>query len=409
MWLAPITARGIRDGMERSLCRDVIFPELEAKSYWSFAAISPLSAPAKVSIDRWHAALAAQGLAAFGLAVSARDELRRELAALLGGAQGDYALTQGTTAGIVAVARSIGWREGDCIVVFGGEFPTNDVPWRQAAFDFGLVVEVIEGADALDHERTISRLSSILATRRVRLVAVSAVEFQTGFAMPIQAIAEVCHRTDALVAVDAIQAAGVMPLNLVAVGADFAFGGGHKWLLGVDGCGWVYASERGKAAMGHAMAGWLSLEEAIDFLFEADKLGKAKAMLAQPRVLESGSSSTAAVFATLEGVKLCRSAEPARTLAWVQALHDGVEGPLVELGFTSGRGRDLATRSGTLSLLPPTGVDLRALQGALMRRGVTSTIPDGRLRLAPHFCSRVDEGELIVAVMGECLVESRVR
>jgi len=391
--------------MNEDLDRARIFPDLEARSYWSFAAISPLSAPAKSAIDRWHETLGRQGLAGFGLAVQARDELRRELAGLLGGDERDYALTQGTTAGIVSVARSLRWRAGDTLVLFGGEFPTNVLPWQQAAHDFGLEIELIESAEFGHPEIGMSRLSSILKTKRVQLVALSAVEFQSGLAMPVRAIALAAHAAGALVSVDAIQAAGVMPLDLVEVGADFAYGGGHKWLLGVDGAGWVYASEQGKAALGPAMVGWLSVERAIDFLFEADQLGQARATLSQPRVLESGSTSSAATFALLEGVRLCRRAEPAKTLAWVQSLHDLVEGRLIELGFVSQRGARVETRSGILSLLPPAGVSLRALQSALMRRGVTLTIPDGRLRLAPHFCSRPAEGELIVEVMAECLAE----
>jgi selenocysteine lyase/cysteine desulfurase len=393
--------------MNDHLDRAILFPDLEARSYWSFAAISPLSAPAKAAIDRWHETLARQGMAGFGLAVAAREETRRELAGLLGGDEQDYALTQGTTAGIVSVARSIRWRAGETIVVFGGEFPTNVVPWQQAARDFGLEIEVVPSADFVDVDLGMSRLSSILKNKKVQLVALSAVEFQSGLTMPVRAISEAAHVAGALVSVDAIQAAGVMPLNLVEVGADFAYGGGHKWLLGVDGAGWVYASERGKEALGSAMAGWLSVEGAIDFLFEPNKLGHERAMLSQPRVLESGSTSTAAVCALLEGVRLCRRAEPRATLAWVQGLHDLVEGRLVELGFVSERGARVESRSGTLSLLPPAGVSLRALQSALMRRGVTLTIPDGRLRLAPHFCSRVAEGELIVEVMAESLAESR--
>lgn len=390
-----------------------LFPELEAKVYWSFAAISPMCEPVRLAVDGWHRALATRGLVAFGAAVEARDTLRRELAALLGGEPGDFALTHGTTAGILGVARSLRWRAGSgtsggrgALVVFGGEFPTNVIPWRQAALENDL--EVIE----LDHEvfrdpvEGISRFSSILETRDVRLVAVSAVEFQTGLAMPVAELARVAHEHGALIAVDTIQKAGVMSVDLVAEGVDFAYGGGHKWLLGTDGAGWLYVSKSARAELTDSMIGWLSMEDAVDFLFEPGKLGRERRAVAQPRAQEGGSSSSAAVFALLEGVRLCREARPDTTFAWTQRLHDAVEPQLLALGFQSERAEHALARSATLSLRAPAGVSLRRLHGALLARGVVLTTPDGRLRLAPHFFSTMAEAERLLEAMPSALKES---
>lgn len=390
-----------------------LFPELEAKVYWSYAAISPLCEPVRRAVDGWHHALAINGLVAFGAAVEARETLRRELAALLGGEASDFALTHGTTASILGVARSLRWRVPagraggrGALVVFRGEFPTNVIPWRQAALENEL--EIIE----LDHElfrepaEGISRFSSILKTRDVRLVAVSAVEFQTGLAMPVAELARVAHEYGALIAVDAIQKAGAMPIDLSAEGVDFAYGGGHKWLLGTDGAGWLYVSKSARTELSDAMIGWLSMEDAVDFLFEPGKLGRLRKAVEQPRAQEAGSSSSAAVFALIEGVRLCREADPARTFAWIQRLHDAVERRLVELGFVSERAEHSAARSATLSLRPPTGVSLRRLHGALLARGVVLTTPDGRLRLAPHFFSTMAEAELLLEAMPSALGES---
>lgn len=390
-----------------------LFPDLAAKVYWSYAAISPMCEPVRLAVDAWHRALATRGLVAFGAAVEAREALRRELAGLLAVEAEDLALTHGTTAGILGVTRSLRWRRPGAsrrgaVVVFGGEFPTNVIPWRQAAMENDL--EVLE----LDHEHFrdpadgISRLSSILKTHDVRLVAVSAVEFQTGLAMPIAELARAAHAHGALIAVDAIQKAGAMPIDLAAEGVDFAYGGGHKWLLGTDGAGWLYVSKSARAELTDAMSGWLSMEDAVDFLFEPGKLGRVRSAVEQPRAQEAGSSSSAAVFALIEGVRLCRAADPARTFAWVQQLHDAVEPRLVELGFVSERAEHCSARSATLSLRPPTGVSLRRLHGALLERGVVLTTPDGRLRLAPHFFSTMAEAEQLLAVMPLALEESRV-
>ncbi|HRE87658.1 MAG TPA: hypothetical protein PK095_00845, partial [Myxococcota bacterium] len=103
-------------------------------------------------------------------------------------------------------------------------------------------------------------------------------------------------------------------------------------------------------------------------------------------------------FALIEGVRLCRQADPARTFGWVQRLHDAVEPRLLELGFHSERAARTEARSATLSLRPPAGVSLRRLHGALLARGVVLTTPDGRLRLAPHFFSTMAEADLLEAM-----------
>jgi selenocysteine lyase/cysteine desulfurase len=224
--------------------------------------------------------------------------------------------------------------------------------------------------------------------------------------MPVAELARVAHDHGALIAVDTIQKAGAMPVDLSAEGVDFAYGGGHKWLLGTDGAGWLYVSKSARAELSDAMIGWLSMEDPVDFLFEPGRLGRPRRAVEQPRAQEGGSSSSAAVFALLEGVRLCREADPARTFAWTQRLHDAVEPRLLELGFGSERAERPELRSATLSLRPPSGVSLRRLQAALLARGVVLTTPDGRLRLAPHFFSTMAEAELLLDAMPAALAEA---
>lgn len=394
--------------MNEHTSSDPLFPDLAARAYWSFAAISPIARPVKAAVDAWHDRLAREGVMAFGQAMEARERLRAELAGLLGGAASDYGLVQGTTAGITALARSFRWRPGERVLLFDDEFPANTVPWREAAREHRLGVDTVAIARfAHDVGPGLATVEALLRRGGVRLVAVSAVEFQSGLGMPLAALAELCHRHGALLAVDAIQAAGCCPLELPALGVDLAVGGGHKWLLGIDGAGWIYVAPRAREAIGPAMSGWLSFERGADFLFEPGRLHAAREHLPAPRIFEGGSTSSAAACALLEGVRLCRAADPARTLVHVQGLHDRVEPVLVALGFTSERAPYAAGRSGILAARPPAGVSLGALHKALAARGVVVSTPDGRLRLAPHFMSTAAEADHIAAALPEALAEVR--
>src|SRR5690606_14112178 len=89
-----------------------------------------------------------------------------------------------------------------------------------------------EGLAALERE----------LVRGARLVAVSAVQFQTGLAMPLGAMAALCHQHGAELFVDGIQAMGVVPIDVGALGIDYLASGSHKWLMGTEGAGILYVS-----------------------------------------------------------------------------------------------------------------------------------------------------------------------
>ncbi len=213
--------------------------------------------------------------------------------------------------------------------------------------------------------------------------------------MPIAAMAEICHRHGALLCVDAIQAAGAVPLDLSAAGVDFAVGGGHKWLLALDGVGWLYVAPGREALLEPDFTGWLSVESAVRFLFEPDALDYDAPLVAVPRVFEAGSSSTAAIVALDASLGAIEAVGVAAIHAATQRYHDAIEPVLVAAGFVSERRCHPAARSGILGLRPPEGVVLTELQARLGEHGIAVTIPDGRLRIAPHIVSDCGGAEAV--------------
>src|SRR5690606_32670758 len=122
-----------------------------------------------------------RGVGGFFAWYEQRARLREWLAALLCAGAGEVALTSGTSAGIAASALSYPWRPRDRVVLFTGEFPANVTPWQRAAALFNLEVAWVPvAAFADDPEAGLQRLEATLRGGRVRLVAVSAVQFQSG-------------------------------------------------------------------------------------------------------------------------------------------------------------------------------------------------------------------------------------
>ena len=68
----------------------------------------------------------------------------------------------------------------------------------------------------------------------------SLVLFRSSFIQDARAVIDKAHQVGAHVILDIYQWAGVIPIDLTALGADFAVGGSVKWLCGGPGAGYLY-------------------------------------------------------------------------------------------------------------------------------------------------------------------------
>lgn len=401
----PLTLPGVSAPVcgERSL-----FPTLQARSFLAHAAISPANCATTKAAQAFIDHVASLGVGAFPIWAAQRERLRGSLGELMDGDAQQIVLTPGCTKGITDLALALPLREGEVILTYRGEFPANVVPWKLAAESRGARVELMELPDPTDEhcaEKIVSALETRLAqSDRPRWLAVSGVQFQTGLRMPLGPMLEVCRRYNTRAFVDGIQGAGVVPWSLRELGVDAFFSGAHKWLLGLEGVGFGYFSSALMEELRPLTAGWLSYPEAEEFLFKgAGYLSYDRELRSTPQVFE-GSTASAIGFAALEGgVDVLLHLGTRAVYEHIQKFHDEIEPRLVALGFASLRARDPDLRSGLLSFRPPSGLHVPGFAAALRGRGVTLSIPDGLIRLAPHFSNSLDEVPLVVAAFEESL------
>lgn len=381
-----------------------LYPDLQAKAYLAHAAVAPVSTLVKEAVSRLLASYAAQGNGAFFEWMEQREKLREKLGRLIGAKGEDIALSSGTSRGLTDIALSLPWRTGDKVVLFDREFPANVCPWQRAAELFGLELAFVDTSRAIaDTEGVLEQVETVLRGG-ARLVAVSAVQFQTGLRMPLAGLGRLCARYGAELCVDAIQACGVIPLNVEQLGIDYLVTGGHKWLLGPEGVGFVYARAERARALVPRTSGWLSHEDGTSFLFAGKGHLRYDRPIKQSIQMLEGGSCSALGFAALEaGIEPLLALTPAAILAHVGAYLDPLERGLVARGFRSLRAVDPASRSAILTLDPPDGVGATELSNALKARGVYASMPDGLLRLAPHFSNAPSEIETVLAAVDESL------
>ncbi|MFP4336267.1 MAG: aminotransferase class V-fold PLP-dependent enzyme, partial [Wenzhouxiangella sp.] len=266
-----------------------LFPDLEVPVYLNHASVSPPSLAVRAAVNRTMDGYARRGMAWYSEEMDRRERVRGQLARLIGADAPDLALVPNTSAGVMTVALCLPWRHGERIVLFEGEFPTNITPWQQAARRHGLEIVWMQ-AEAFRHDRAdaLERLEDQLRTG-VRLVAVSAVQFTTGQRMPLAEIGAMCRHHGAELFVDAIQAAGVVPLDVQAMCIDYLTAGSHKWLMAPEGLAGFYAAPQAAERLQPNVAAWLSHEQPFAFLTDGPgQLRYDRPIVPSARMAEAG-------------------------------------------------------------------------------------------------------------------------
>ena len=123
------------------------------------------------------------------------------------------------------------------MLVSDKEFPANVYPWMRLG-ELGIEMELVPTTPDgwPDEPRLLERLSD----PRVRVLAISLVQFSNGYLADLSALSAATRRTGAYLVVDGIQGVGQVPLDLSRVEVDVLACGGQKWLLSPWGSGFIY-------------------------------------------------------------------------------------------------------------------------------------------------------------------------
>jgi len=173
-------------------------------------------------------------------ATAAYEGARRKVARFINArSYREVVFVRNTTEAINLVAHSWGWThvgQGDVVILTQMEHHSNLVPWQLLAQARGARLEFI-GLDA-QGRLVLSELDRLLDRfgRRVKLVGVSGMSNVLGTINPVAEIARRAHDAGALLLVDGAQSVPHLPVDVRAIGADFAAFSGHK-MLGPTGMG----------------------------------------------------------------------------------------------------------------------------------------------------------------------------
>lgn len=235
-----------------------LFPVTNDAIYLNSASQAPLNTLVN---DRLQAYLKGE-LNPLGKKAFDRGNIRTLLSKLLGGSPEEYALVTSTGVGLGIVAEGLYLKEGDNIVIPEREHWNNTFPWLQLQKK-GVEIRFAKVNDdsSIDPEEI-----DKLIDHNTRVVAIAAVRFNSGFRPNLSTIGKMAHAKGALFVVDAAQAAGMIPIDVVKNEIDVMAGCGFKWLLGMHGTGYLYVSKNAMSKIDPVLPGMYAAEAQYDKL-----------------------------------------------------------------------------------------------------------------------------------------------
>jgi cysteine desulfurase/selenocysteine lyase len=367
------------------------FPSRGHSIQFNHASVAPLPARAAEALARYARSLTTRGALDWKAWLEEATELRRLSARLIGaddsvGGWRSISVVPNTSWGLDLVANGLEWSKGETIVTTASEFPANLTAWI-ALQRFGVTVRRVPAPDGAFSLDDIARACD----GSTRLVSVSAVAFHTGFRAPVEDLGAFCRQRGILFGLDAIQAVGAQPVDVVRGNVDFLSADGHKWMLGPEGCGILFTTPALRARLA-APAGWTNLKRTslTDY-----RVPDSPVYVEDGTKFEPGTPPTPGVYALTASLGLLLqigvetvASRIARTLG---VLAEG----LPRLGFTPVLFGG-PPRSGILAARPPAGKDVRFLARRLAERNVAVAPREGFLRFSPHVGNDEEEAQRIL-------------
>jgi len=222
------------------------FPALERWTYLNTATFGQMPRRAADAVAQHLARRDELACADFMQWFDDADRIRGQIAELIGCQGADIAFIQNASAGLSLLLGGLDWKTGDQIVTLRDEFP-NHYYYPSHLRESG--VEFVE----TDWQQFYASL-----TARTRLVAISTVNYSTGFRPPLHEIGTELRRRHIMLYVDGTQSLGALRFDVGSVQPDLFAVDAYKWLLSPNGAGFMYVSPELRQRLAPAVIGWRS-------------------------------------------------------------------------------------------------------------------------------------------------------
>lgn len=354
-----------------------LFPYLENGTiYFNHAATSPLSTRVVEAMQRHLNERSAGPVDTYFADLKVVDGLRSSVARLINATSSDrIAFCLNTSDAINLIAAAYPWRPGDRILTNDLEFPANVYPYLNLRTK-GVHVDTLSCPDGRVSVDAVERA----LTTSTRMVAISAVQFLSGYRADLRAIGALCRARNVKLVVDGIQAVGAVPVDVQASAIDALACGAQKWMMSPHGTGFVFLSEDLQGMLRQQYLGWLSVADPWNFHDHEQSLA------ASARRYEGGTLNYPGLMGMRAAVDMLLEVGTEAIERQLRRMTDRIveHASRVE-GWTITTPLEPEARSGIITIRPGNPEETKRWFDLLMGRRVTISLREGQLRFSPHF------------------------
>lgn len=356
------------------------FPVTRELIYLNHAAVAPLCRPASDAMKQLVEDACRYGSLHYDRWMEAYDGLRGAAAKLIHASEGEIAIVKNTSEGIATIALGLDWRPGDRVIAFTEEFPANYYPWLRLEAR-GVKVTWLSIYDSLQ------KIAEAIAG--ARLLAISYVNYLSGYRADLRSIGELCREHGCFFFVDAIQGLGAFSIDVEACHIDALAADGHKWMLGPEGNGILYVRRKWLDAIEPAEFGWTNPANYADY--------SSRDMTLRPNAgrYECGTLNTVGCFGLTAALEFLEDVGIENIARAIDELADQLATGVRERGYAVMIERTAKTGSGIVSFRHPS-ISCHTIVSDLKRHQIVAAPRQGWVRMAPHFYISPDEIEQVL-------------
>lgn len=369
-----------------------LFPALKERVWLNAAASSPASSLVLEAMQKHLQETVNSGDLHFPAWLHFKEQLRARVAAFIGAsAAKDVGFTPSTSFGFHVIAQCLKARGIDEVLVLESEFPSTTVPLLNAGLTLRGVRRRADGSAPVEDYEAALRPST-------KAVAVSVVQFNSGYRIELEALAQLCRERGLALILNASQALGQVPIDVTALGASFMASASHKWLGAGQTLGLLYVRPDWLEG-GLPMAGWLSVRpETMWRTLPGDTriddhhgfVARGVTTRHDASALELGPTPWVVLYGLNAALELLESLRPASILEHNLRLQRLLRAGLRQRGFAPNAPDESAEGSG-ICVVPVEGDESAAVRALLREASIMTTPRGGGVRISTHFYNDEDD------------------
>ena len=327
-------------------------------------------------------------------ASEAQRQVRPLFAKLINAKPSEIGLVICTKAGEAAVVNGLRIQES------GGNLVTNDLHYAGSIHDYigrrkaGMDVRIVKHRDWRIDLRDMERV----VDKKTKLISITLVSNVNGWVEDAKALSDLAHAHGAYLYADIIQAVGSVPVDVKALGLDFAACSNYKWLQGVRGAGFLYVREdlQGSVLKDLSFPGYVQFQyspwvttraAAEEFPFSGPKDGSR---------YEPGNVNYAGYAGQYEALKRMLELGADNMYAYTKPMCDRLKKELPALGY-----KLITPMEARSSIVTVQAKNLKSTQQKLQSANIqVTTTGENRVRISPAVYNNMDDINRLLSALG---------